>query len=96
MDEEEVEALEGPLSIAAAETDSIFPEEKRHKTEEILKGLSQGSKKLAYQINLYSSVSHGFATRADLSDKRQKYAKEQAFLQAVQWFDFYLKGEGAN
>jgi hypothetical protein len=28
--------------------------------------------------------------RADLKDKRKKFAKEQAFFQAVQWFDEYL------
>lgn len=45
------------------------------------------------EINLYAGVVHGFAVRGDLSDKRAKYAKEAAFLQAVQWFDFHLKGE---
>lgn len=91
MDEAELEAIEGPLSIAAAETDSIFPEEKRHRTEEMLKQLSLGPKKISYQVVLYGGVSHGFGTRADLSDKRQKFAKEQAFIQAVQWFDHHLK-----
>ena len=91
VDAEELQALNGPLSIAAAETDQIFPEAKRHESEEILKKLSLGDKKLAYQINLYSAVEHGFAVRADLSDKRRKFAKEQAFIQAVQWFDNFLK-----
>jgi hypothetical protein len=45
------------------------------------------------EINLYAGVAHGFAVRGELSDKRQKYAKEAAFLQAVQWFDYHLKGE---
>ncbi|ODQ69083.1 hypothetical protein LIPSTDRAFT_114257, partial [Lipomyces starkeyi NRRL Y-11557] len=35
--EEELRTIKGPLSIAAAETDSIFPEEKRHQSETILK-----------------------------------------------------------
>ena len=43
-----------------------------------------------YQINLYGGVSHGFAVRCDLSKKVEKYAKEQAFLQAVSWFDEHL------
>ncbi len=43
-----------------------------------------------YQINLYSQVEHGFAVRADLSQKHRRYAKEQAFLQAVTWFDNWL------
>jgi dienelactone hydrolase len=47
--------------------------------------------KLPYQITLYGGVKHGFAVKADLSDKRQKFANEQAFYQAVQWFDEWLK-----
>ncbi|KAJ0327408.1 hypothetical protein COL5a_005787 [Colletotrichum fioriniae] len=85
VDEDELAAITGPFSIAAAETDSIFPAEKRHKSEDILQKTG-----LAYQINLYSGVEHGFAVRCDLSKKVQKYAKEQAFYQAVAWFDEHL------
>ena len=69
-----------------AETDQVFPPEKRHKSEEILKEVGQ-----PYQVNLFSGVTHGFAVRCDLEDRVQKYAMEQAFLQAVHWFDEYLK-----
>jgi len=86
VEAEEVEAIKGPLSISAAETDQIFPAEKRHETEKILIQTKQ-----AYQINLYSGVAHGFAVRADLSEKQARYAKEQAFYQAVAWFDEWLK-----
>jgi dienelactone hydrolase len=79
--------MKGPLSIAAAETDSIFPSEKRHKTEDMLRELGQ-----PYQINLYSAVEHGFAVRGDPSDRKKQYAKEAAFIQALQWFDEHLKG----
>lgn len=85
VEEDELAAITGPLSIAAAETDAIFPAEMRHKSEGIL--LKSGQ---PYQINLYSGVSHGFAVRGDMSVKVQKYAKEQAFYQAVAWFDEYL------
>lgn len=68
------------------ETDSIFPPEKRHETEGILQSL-----KIPYQINLYSGVSHGFAVRGDLSNRLGTYAKEQAFLQSVFWFDEHVK-----
>lgn len=85
VDEEELAAIKGPLSIAAAETDSIFPTEKRHKSEEILVETKQ-----PYQINLFSGVSHGFSVRCDTSKKIEKFAKEQAFLQAVTWFDEHL------
>ena len=85
VEEEELAAIAGPLSIAAAETDQIFPAEKRHKSETILAGT-----KLTYQINLYSGVAHGFSVRCDTSKKIEKFSKEQAFLQAVSWFDEHL------
>ncbi|KAI9646844.1 hypothetical protein NHQ30_004844 [Ciborinia camelliae] len=84
-EEDEVRAIKGPISIAAAETDEIFPAEKRHKTEEILKEI-----KATYQMNLFSGVAHGFSVRCDVSKPVEKFAKEQAFLQAIAWFDQYL------
>jgi len=85
VDEAELAAIKGPYSIAAAETDHIFPVEKRHKSEEILRETKQ-----PYQITLYSGVEHGFAVKGDLSKPAVKFGKEQAFLQAVHWFDQWL------
>ncbi|RYP91961.1 hypothetical protein DL770_001935 [Monosporascus sp. CRB-9-2] len=51
--------------------------------------------KVPFQTTLFSDVPHGFAVR-HIHDKRyNKFAKEQVFLQAVQWLDFYIKGEGS-
>jgi dienelactone hydrolase len=86
VEADELKAIGGPFSISAAETDQIFPAEKRHESEIILKETG-----LPYQINLYSGVVHGFAVRAELSDKVAKYAKENAFLQALAWFEEHLK-----
>lgn len=85
VEEAELEKINGPFSISAAETDGIFPAEKRQKSEEILKATGQ-----PYQINLFSGVEHGFSVRCDTSVKIQKFSKEQAFLQAVAWFNEYL------
>ncbi|KAH6618415.1 dienelactone hydrolase [Chaetomium sp. MPI-SDFR-AT-0129] len=85
VDEDELAAITGPFAISAAETDSIFTNEKRHRSEEILKEVGQ-----PYQINLYSQVVHGFAVRGDMSVQAERFAKEQAFLQAVTWFDEFL------
>ncbi|PIG85785.1 dienelactone hydrolase family protein [Aspergillus arachidicola] len=82
---EELGAITGPLSIAASEIDQIFTTQLRHESEETLKKTGQH-----WQINLFSGVSHGFAVRADLSNKHFKFAKEQAFFQAVNWFKQYL------
>jgi dienelactone hydrolase len=88
VEAEELKAIDGPLSIAAAETDQICPPEKRRETEEILLGKEQ---RVPFQITLYSDVEHGFAVRTDLSDRRKKFAKESAYCQAVRWFDEWLK-----
>ena len=83
---DEVKGVKGGLSIAAAETDDLFPVAKRHETEEILKGMD-----VPYQISLYSDVDHGFALKADLEKPRTKFAAETAFAQAVTWFNEYVK-----
>jgi dienelactone hydrolase len=69
-----------------AETDAIFTIPKRQESEEILR-----KKDVAWQINLFSDVDHGFSVRGDISKPREKFAKEQAFLQAVHWFDEHIK-----
>lgn len=86
VDAAELKDIKGPLAISAAETDAIFPTEKRHETEAILKDLG-----LPYQINLYAGVEHGFAVRGDPNKRVTVYAKENAFLQGVQWFEEHLK-----
>ena len=72
--------------MANAETDEIFPAERRHATEAIL-----AKNKAVYESKLYGGTVHGFAVRGDLSDPRVKYAKEAAFAQATLWFDEHLK-----
>ncbi|KAH8804454.1 dienelactone hydrolase [Xylogone sp. PMI_703] len=91
VEEHELAAITSPLAIAAAETDPVFTVEQRHKSEAILQKTSY-----PYQISLYSGVVHGFASRADASTKVQKFAKEQAFMQAVQWFDTWLLGRDSS
>lgn len=66
----------------------MLPQPKRRETEDILKDMS-----IPYQMSLYSDVEHGFAVRGDPSKPREKFAKEAAFFQAVQWFDEFLKGK---
>ncbi|KAL2376458.1 hypothetical protein RJZ90_007500 [Blastomyces dermatitidis] len=82
---EELRAIKGPYAISAAETDTIFPSNLRHESEEILSKVG-----FPWQINLFSGVQHGFAVRGDLSNKEAKFAKEQAFIQAATWFDVHL------
>ena len=69
-----------------AETDELFPPPKRHETEKLLKNMG-----IPYSITLYSGVEHGFALKADLSKPQVKFHTDTAFLQAVNWFDHFLK-----
>jgi dienelactone hydrolase len=71
--------------ISSEEIDDIFTRELRHQSEDILVKTQQ-----PYQINLFSGVSHGFAVRGDLTVPQNRFAKEQAFLQALAWFDRFL------
>lgn len=85
IDADELKSMKGPLAIAAAEIDGIFPLEKRQETEEILK-----ASEFPWQMNLYSGVKHGFAVRGDRDDPVVKYAMNNAFLQALEWFKEHL------
>ncbi|QYT01708.1 Dienelactone hydrolase [Trichoderma simmonsii] len=86
VERDELQAIKKPLAISAAETDSIFPTSKRHESEEILIGT-----KIPYQINLFSGVEHGFAVRLSEETPVGNFAKEQAFVQAITWFNMYLR-----
>ncbi|KAL2831440.1 Alpha/Beta hydrolase protein [Aspergillus cavernicola] len=86
VEKEELEAIKGPLAIAAAEKDHVFPAEKRHESERVLESLA-----LPYTLTLYGGVGHGFALRGDLSDPKVLFTKENVFVQALQWFYEHLK-----
>lgn len=83
--DEELAAITKPLTIAAAEFDDIFPTENRHRSEQILIKAD-----VPWQISVFGAVSHGFAVRGDITDKRLRFAMEAAFAQAAQWFRFHL------
>lgn len=65
--------------------DFVFTIAKRHESEQILDQLD-----VPYQIYLFSEVEHGFAVRCNLDEPLQRFAKEQAFSQAVGWFKIFL------
>ncbi|KAK3399369.1 Alpha/Beta hydrolase protein [Sordaria brevicollis] len=85
LENEEIVAIQGPVAIAAAENDELLPLERKLEIEALLKGTGR-----EYGVNLYSGTNHGFAVRADVSDREQRFAKEGAFLQAVRWFGEFL------
>ncbi len=84
----EITAIAGPVGVAAASNDVLFGAAARADAEA---KLAAGPQK--WQVNLYSGTEHGFGVRVNVSDPQQKYAKEEAFLQAVRWFDrFFVTG----
>lgn len=86
VDDDELSAITAPLSISAAEIDTIFTTDKRHASEVILIKTN-----VPWEIDLYGAVSHGFAVRGDLKDEKLRYAMEAAFEQAVRWFRYHVK-----
>lgn len=85
LSDEEISAVQGPASVAAAETDAMMPASRRTEITNLL----QNSGK-EYSFAVYGGTQHGFGVRANLTDTRQKFAKEEAFLQAVRWFTVWL------
>lgn len=49
-----------------AEVDAMFPAEKRRLAEDILQGQKD------YYIQVFSGVEHGFGSRSDLTNERQR------------------------
>ncbi|KAL1796195.1 hypothetical protein ACET3X_004735 [Alternaria dauci] len=88
IQKEELESIKKPLSLAAAGIDYVFPTNLRHESEDSIKKTG-----VDYQINLYGGFEHGFAVRCDLKQRFQKFAKESAMLQALQWLDLHLSKE---
>lgn len=81
----EITAITKPIGLALAETDTMLTPARRAEIEVLLQGTNK-----PYQVSLYSGTAHGFGVRADITDPEQKFAKEEAFLQAVRWFDNFV------
>ncbi|SCU92730.1 LAFA_0F12486g1_1 [Lachancea sp. 'fantastica'] len=75
-----------PLLISAAQVDRMFPIEARFEAEKAL--TEEGA---IYKIDLFGTVSHGFAARGDLSDPLVSFYKEKVFADQVDWFNYFSK-----
>ncbi|KAK4160412.1 protein AIM2 [Cladorrhinum sp. PSN259] len=84
-EDSEIQAIKNPLAVAAADRDDLLNATARASMEALL--LQTGQR---YQVNTYGGTPHGFAVRANLSVESEKYAKEEAFVQAVRWFDTFF------
>ncbi|KAJ3537006.1 hypothetical protein NM208_g6484 [Fusarium decemcellulare] len=85
LKESDVFKVNEALFISVPSTDKLFAPTERSRTVQIL---TEGAKRFNMQI--FSDVGHGFASRARLTDPYEKWAKEQSFKSFVDWFDFWL------
>ncbi|OAA58487.1 dienelactone hydrolase [Niveomyces insectorum RCEF 264] len=85
LSDDEIAAIQGPASVAAAENDSLMPPARRGEITALLQKTGQ-----AYSFSVYGGTSHGFGVRVNVTDPRQKFAKEEAFFQAARWFSTWL------
>ncbi|KAM7213305.1 Alpha/Beta hydrolase fold, partial [Rhypophila decipiens] len=77
LEDSEILAVTGPISLAAAEIDAMMPPARKTAIE----GLLSTQVAQPYQVSLYGGTAHGFAVRANISDPEQKFGKEAAFYQ---------------
>jgi len=85
--EAEWAAIRKPISIAYGELDGSSTPAQRAAAEAAL--ISQNT---TFQTSLYSNAEHGFAVRTNLTDPQKRFAQESAYVQAVRFFDFWVKG----
>ncbi|KAI0699932.1 alpha/beta-hydrolase [Cerioporus squamosus] len=85
----ELDGIKAPFSLAVAETDRMFDRKKAEETEKILK--ERGLKDV--EVVVYEGVHHGWTTRANLADEKQKQGRDNAVKQVVGWFEKYLTSE---
>lgn len=82
------EAVELPLSVAASGVDAQIPIEKAKVIENVLAAKTAKTKDagVEHEFVLYEGVHHGFAIRADETDKHEAESGQRAEEQAIQWF----------
>ncbi|EFQ35367.1 dienelactone hydrolase [Colletotrichum graminicola M1.001] len=85
LGDEEIKAINGPASLAAAEADTGMKAARRAEIEAAL-----GTTGQPFTMTLYGGTPHGFATHPNLNNPVQKAAKGDAFVQAVRFYETWL------
>ncbi|KAF4919083.1 Hydrolase tropI [Colletotrichum viniferum] len=85
MGDDEIKAISGPASLAIAEKDTGMKIQRRIEIEMAMARTGQ-----PWTMNLYGGVPHGFATHPNLDVPVEKAGKEDAFLQAVRFFESWV------
>ncbi|KAF4848403.1 Hydrolase tropI [Colletotrichum siamense] len=85
LSDDEIKAISGPASLAIAEKDTGMKIQRRIEIEMAMARTGQ-----PWTMNLYGGVPHGFATHPNLDVPVEKAGKEDAFLQAVRFFESWV------
>ncbi|KAI0826828.1 Alpha/Beta hydrolase protein [Trametes gibbosa] len=89
---DELANVRRPFSLAVAADDANFDRARAEETERILRGSlpARGLGEGDVEVVVYEGVQHGWTTRANLTDERQRKARDDAVEQVVRWFEKYL------
>ena len=85
LEKEEISNLAVPVQFIVPETDPMFTPELKEFTLKTLPELG-----IDFNYDYYPGLVHGFATRGDMNDAKQKEGLERAKNSAVYWFKQYL------
>ncbi|EFQ35745.1 dienelactone hydrolase [Colletotrichum graminicola] len=85
VNESHVQKSKAPVAFSVPATDKLFSNESRARVVEICT-----EKQQRFNMQIFSHVGHGFASRTRLTDPYELWAKEQHFKGFIEWFDFWL------
>jgi dienelactone hydrolase len=85
LEKDEIANVGVPVQYLVPETDPMFTPELKEFTLKTLPELN-----IPFNYDYYPGLVHGFATRGDQSDPKQKEGLERAKNSAVYWFKQYL------
>lgn len=70
-----------PFMFSTTDNDTLLPLDRLLQFETLLTNST-----VPYSVSVYGGTSHGFAVRANVTDPKQRFGKEEAFFQAVRFF----------
>ncbi|KAL1848578.1 hypothetical protein Plec18167_002200 [Paecilomyces lecythidis] len=89
LEKKDIEQINVPVAIMAPEIDSMFTEELKAYSNEVIPTLN-----VAYDYQYFPGLTHGFATRGNPNDKSEMEGMERAKDAAVLWFRQWLRNSG--
>ncbi|GAB7347507.1 hypothetical protein MBLNU459_g4409t1 [Dothideomycetes sp. NU459] len=93
----DIEAVEVPLSVAAASIDPQLPKDKAEMVRQVLEGKTAKGKDagVEHEYVWYEGATHGFAVRANEDDKEEAERGKKAEQQAIDWFSKWFNAKAS-